>query len=247
MSSLPTASFSGISVVLLDIEGTVSDIRFVYDVMFPYAQQNMASFLKMHWNESAVQVAIQQVCADANQDPQAWLGSSMDQAQQTLMTHLHQLMANDSKSTGLKAIQGLVWKDGFESGAIRAELFDDVLPALEKWKASGMMISIYSSGSILAQQLFFGHTIHGDVTPLLSDYFDTTTGPKRESSSYASIAQAMKIPSSAILFVSDIAEELMAAMDAGFQVVASVRPNNKPLLEIYSGPAVSSFADIAIG
>ena len=233
MSSHPTASFSGISVVLLDIEGTVSDIRFVYDVMFPYAQQNMALFLKLHWLEPAVQTAIQQVCADANQDPQTWLGESTDQAQQTLLTHLNQLMANDSKSTGLKAIQGLVWKDGFESGAIRAELFDDVLPALKKW-------------SILAQQLFFGHTIHGDVTPLLSHYFDTTTGPKRESSSYISIAQAMKIPSSAILFVSDIAEELMAATNAGFQVVASVRPNNKPLSETYVGPAVSSFADIAI-
>ena len=246
MSSHPTASFSGISVVLLDIEGTVSDIRVVYAVMFPYAQQNMALFLKLHWLEPAVQTAIQQVCADANQDPQTWLGESTDQAQQTLLTHLNQLMANDSKSTGLKAIQGLVWKDGFESGAIRAELFDDVLPALKKWNASELMISIYSSGSILAQQLFFGHTIHGDVTPLLSHYFDTTTGPKRESSSYISIAQAMKIPSSAILFVSDIAEELMAATNAGFQVVASVRPNNKPLSETYVGPAVSSFADIAI-
>jgi enolase-phosphatase E1 len=155
-------------------------------------------------------------------------------------------MANDSKSTGLKAIQGLVWKDGFESGAMRAELFDDVLPALEKWNVSGKMISIYSSGSILAQQLFFGHTIHGDVTPLLSHYFDTTTGPKRESISYTSMAQAMQTPPSAILFVSDIGEELMAARNAGFQVVASVRPNNKPLLETYVGPAVSSFADIAI-
>ena len=246
MSSHPTASFSGISVVLLDIEGTVSDIRFVYDVMFPYAQQNMALFLQMHWNEPAVQTAIQQVCADANQDPQTWLGESTDQAQQTLLTHLNQLMANDSKSTGLKAIQGLVWKDGFESGAMRAELFDDVLPALEKWNVSGKMISIYSSGSILAQQLFFGHTIHGDVTPLLSHYFDTTTGPKRESISYISIAQAMQTPPSAILFVSDVGEELMAATNAGFQVVASVRPNNKPLLETYVGPAVSSFADIAI-
>lgn len=246
MSSHPTASFSGISVVLLDIEGTVSDIRFVYDVMFPYAQQNMALFLKLHWLEPAVQTAIQQVCADANQDPQTWLGESTDQAQQTLLTHLNQLMANDSKSTGLKAIQGLVWKDGFESGAMRAELFDDVLPALEKWNVSGKMISIYSSGSILAQQLFFGHTIHGDVTPLLSHYFDTTTGPKRESISYISIAQAMQTPPSAILFVSDVVEELMAATNAGFQVVASVRPNNKPLLETYVGLAVSSFADIAI-
>ncbi len=246
MNCHPTVSFSGISVVLLDIEGTVSDIRFVYDVMFPYAQQNMAAFLKMHWHESAVQMAIQKVCADAKQDPKVWLGSSTEQAQETLVRHLHELMASDSKSTGLKAIQGLVWKDGFESGAIRAELFDDVLPALKKWKTSGKMISIYSSGSILAQQLFFGHTIHGDVTPLLDHYFDTTTGPKRESSSYAAISQAMQIPPSAILFVSDIAEELMAALDAGFQVVASVRPNNKPLLETYMGPSVSTFADIEI-
>jgi enolase-phosphatase E1 len=247
MSSHSTVSLSGISVVLLDIEGTVSDIRFVYDVMFPYAQQNLASFLKMHWHGPSVQTAIQQVCVDANQDPQSWLGSSTDRAQETLIRHLHQLMASDSKSTGLKAIQGLVWKDGFESGAIRAELFDDVLPALKKWKAIGKMISIYSSGSILAQHLFFRHTVHGDATPLLSHYFDTTTGPKRESSSYASIAQAMQTQPSAILFVSDIAEELTAAMNASYQVVASVRPNNKPLLDIYRGPAVSSFADIGIG
>lgn len=246
MSNHPTATFSGISVVLLDIEGTVSDIRFVYDVMFPYAQQNMSSFLNQHWHQASVQTAIQQVCADANQDPQTWLGSSMDRAQQTLVNHLHQLMANDSKSTGLKAIQGLVWKDGFESGAIRAELFDDVLPALKQWKEQGLSISIYSSGSILAQQLFFRHTTHGDITPLLCDYYDTTSGPKREPKSYESIAKAMQAPPASILFVSDIAEELFAAVNAGYQVVASVRPNNKPLLETYLGPSVSSFADISI-
>ena len=167
--------YSKIEIVLLDIEGTVSDVRFVYDVMFPFAKQSMKSFLESQSGVTEVRTAIEQVARDANLDVNHWF---LDPTQneidvERLNAHLQELMATDSKATGLKALQGLVWKSGFESGQLRAELFPDVLPALREWVTNGKRLFIYSSGSVLAQQLFFRFTTEGDLSGLLSGYFDT--------------------------------------------------------------------------
>ena len=133
--------------VLLDIEGTLSDIRFVYDVMFPYAKNNMDRFLVENWESLPVQDAVRTVAKDAMiESIDDWLGPAWQKGQSAavlkLSEHCHQLMAADSKATGLKLLQGMVWQFGFESGALRAELFADVLPALEEWKASGLDLRI---------------------------------------------------------------------------------------------------------
>jgi enolase-phosphatase E1 len=241
--------FSGVQHILLDIEGTVSDVRFVYDVMFPYARNHMRDFVSQHASSAEVAQAIDQVVLDSKTDPKNPLANiARDDLhfQEQLLFHLERLMDEDSKTTGLKALQGLIWKEGFESGLLKAELFPDVRPALQDWISQGYRISIYSSGSILAQKLFFGHTTEGDLTGLLSSFFDTTIGKKQDCASYTKIAEKLEAIPSSVLFVSDIAEELIAAMTTGFQTVASIRPHNRPLSSSYSGPQVQRFKEILL-
>jgi enolase-phosphatase E1 len=235
--------------VLLDIEGTISDIRFVYDVMFPYAKNNMDRFLTESWGTPAVQDAIRTVAKDAGTTGiEDWLGPDWKTGPRIavgkLNEHLQQLMATDSKATGLKLLQGMVWQSGFESGALRAELFADVLPALEQWKASGLDLRIYSSGSVLAQRMFFKYTTLGDLTDLFSAHYDTTIGTKRDAESYTRIATESHYDPSEIVFVTDVHAELIAANQAGMQVVASVRPNNIPLPAEFTGLTITSFSQL---
>ena len=235
--------------VLLDIEGTVSDVRFVYDVMFPYAKTNMEQFLFESWESLPVQSAIQTVAKDSGiESISDWLGPKWQSGGSSAILkfsgHCQQLMFADSKATGLKSLQGMVWQFGFESGALRAELFEDVLPALELWKACGLDLRIYSSGSLLAQKMFFKYTVLGDLTDLFSAYYDTTIGSKKEVASYERIAAESQFDPSDIVFVTDIHAELMAASQAGMQVVASVRPNNLPLPAEFAGLTITSFSQL---
>jgi len=135
-------------------------------------------------------------------------------------------MDGDVKATGLKQLQGLIWRSGFESGELRAHVYDDVPPALEAWRGAGIDVRIYSSGSVAAQVLFFGHTVAGDLRPLLNGHYDTTTGSKQEPASYLQIADAFGLPPAEILFLSDVTAELAAARQAGLQTALCLRPGN---------------------
>lgn len=236
--------------VLLDIEGTVSDVRFVYEVMFPFARSNMAAYLSGSWTTTAVRAAVQQVALDADLELESWLGETwLEGKSETLrvcIAHLEELMDRDSKSTGLKALQGLVWKSGFESGEIRAELFSEVSSALHAWKDAGLDLRIYSSGSVLAQKLFFGHTTDGDLLPILSGFYDTLFGKKQEAESYRRIAADTQLPPNEILFLSDVAEEIAAALQSGMQAIAVVRPSNKPLPDSFSGVKIQSLDQLQL-
>jgi len=237
--------------VLLDIEGTVSDVRFVYDVMFPFAKIEMRAFLRDNWSSARVQDAIRTVAADAGiSNIDTWLGSSWQTTStpglDRLAKHLDELMAKDSKSTGLKQLQGMVWQSGFETGMIQAELFADVVPSLHEWRDAGLDIRIYSSGSILAQTMFFKHTVLGDLSSFFNAHYDTTIGGKKESASYTKIAADSQFEPSEIVFVTDIYEELVAAQQAGLQVVATIRPNNVPLSTKFTGLTINSFSQLKI-
>ncbi len=235
--------------ILLDIEGTVSDIRFVYDVMFPFAKKNLAGFLKDNWGSPPVQAAVKTLATDAGiASIEDWLGPNWQSdgsgSIAKLSVHCEQLMAIDSKATGLKLLQGLIWQSGFECGLLRAELFPDVLPALEVWKANGLDLRVYSSGSILAQKMFFKYTVLGDLSDLFSAHYDTTIGNKREAASYVRIASESQFDPSEIVFVTDVHAELIAAGQAGMQVVASIRPNNIPLPAEFTGVTITSFSEL---
>lgn len=232
--------------ILLDIEGTTSSIAFVYDVMFPYAKEHTHSFLATHWSRTDVRAAIELVAKDAaDASAKEWLDGYLLKDQiEVASRYLLELMSGDSKATGLKAIQGLVWESGFRSGELRSHLFPDVFPALQKWKQAGIRLGIYSSGSVVAQKLFFGHTEFGDLTPLFDCHYDTTTGGKRESASYTKIAQSWNMPPASIFFLTDVFQEWSAAREAGLQCTLVRRPGNAELPSDYSGDTIATFEEL---
>ena len=216
--------------ILLDIEGTTTPIAFVYDVLFPFARTHAAR----HLDQEAQRALKLEHDADvaSGYQPPPWSSGAL--------AYVHWLMDQDRKSTALKTLQGKIWQEGYRRGDLHGEVFADVPPALERWHRDGVDVRIYSSGSILAQQLLFSTTPQGDLTRFLQGYFDTTTGPKVEPSSYQAIARAFSLPATDILFVSDVVRELDAAAAAGFHTRLAVRPGN-PAQPAHAYAVISSF------
>ena len=213
--------------VLLDIEGTTSSISFVYDVMFPFVRGNVQGFLETSWNDRSVQECLPLLASDLGRASiEDWLEGDLKQQQRRVYDSVIALMDADVKATGLKQLQGLVWKNGFESGELVAHLYDDVADALRRWQEQGIELRIYSSGSVASQIMFFGNTVQGDLLPLLSGHYDTQVGGKREFGSYQKIAADIGTAPERILFLSDVVEELIAAKTAGMQACLSIRPGN---------------------
>jgi enolase-phosphatase E1 len=229
--------------VLLDIEGTTSSVAYVYEVLFPFARQHLDAHLANQWSEPSTQHALDEIARNAGARSLAhWTSEdSPEAARQRVRAEALRLMEADAKSTGLKELQGLIWRAGFESGQLRSHLFPDVPAALESWAERGIDVRVFSSGSVAAQRLFFGHSEQGDLSRLLSGYYDTTTGPKREPSSYRRIADEMRLPVETIIFLSDVVEELDAASDAGLQTRLVVRPGNAPVAPGHRHPIVHDF------
>src|SRR3954454_10126869 len=219
--------------ILLDIEGTTSSVSFVYDVMFPYVRKHLTFEVFANWLEPEYIDAFHAIAHDAGYESlDAWLkkeGLTRDnpiRAAEVVCKEVTRLMDADVKATGLKHLQGLIWQSGFESGELKAHVYDDVPPALAAWNAAGKDVRIYSSGSVQAQKLFFGHTIAGNLLPQFRGFYDTTTGPKKEADSYRKIAADFKLAPGEILFLSDVVGELDAARAAGMQTALCVRPGN---------------------
>ena len=209
--------------ILLDIEGTTTSIRFVYEALFPYAAKRLPTFVTERWSDPAVAKGCQAVLADATPEERA-LGEPL-----AVIAVLQRQMAGDVKATGLKTLQGLVWREGYESGQVFGHVYEDVPLAFRRWQAGGIPVAIYSSGSILAQQLLFRHSVAGDLTPFLTGYYDTTSGPKREAASYTAIAKAWGCAPSDIIFGTDQPAEAIAAAAAGCEAVILLRPGNAVL------------------
>ncbi|MES2312905.1 MAG: acireductone synthase [Pseudomonadota bacterium] len=196
-----------IRAIVTDIEGTTSSISFVRDVLFPYARKRLPAFIETHGDRPEVQHWLHETAKEAG---------LVEASRQDIVELLLQWIDEDRKSTALKALQGMIWKDGYAAGDYRAHLYPEVAARLRAWRADGLRLYVYSSGSVPAQQLFFRYSEAGDLTPLFAGYFDTETGPKRETESYRRIAAAIDEQPRHILFLSDIVEELDAAQAAGF-------------------------------
>ena len=218
-------------VVLLDIEGTTSAIDFVHTTMFDYARNNLEDFLVSSF-ETKETIEILEVFAQDEKQPSlaAFLVGASSKAEKIdrIVNLASQRMKEDSKATGLKALQGMVWRKGFNNGELKGHIYNDVPDAFNRWKKSGITIAIYSSGSILAQKIYFANTIFGNLGTLISNHFDTTSGPKRISSSYENITNILNAKAGDILFLSDVTEELDAAKAAGMATGLLIRPGNKP-------------------
>lgn len=202
-----------IKAILTDIEGTTSSLSFVKDVLFPYARERLAEFVRAHAAEPAVRRELEEV--------RRLSGKNLSDPE--VIEQLIRWIDEDMKITPLKSLQGMIWEDGYKKGDFKGHMYEDAVRHLKKWKQADIRLYVFSSGSVQAQKLLFAHTEYGDLTPLFSGYFDTTVGSKREAGSYRKIAAAIGAPPGDILFLSDIKEELDAARMAGMQVMWLVR------------------------
>jgi len=217
--------------IVVDIEGTTTPIGFVYDVLFPYARRNVRGFLARRGGESEVGQDLAALRREHAAEPPAERPPAWTDAHEPLdaaVAYVQWLIDRDRKSTALKALQGRLWEEGFQTGELRSEVYDDVPPAFRRWHARGQGPWIFSSGSVLAQKLLFGHTRAGDLTPLVRGYFDTTTGPKKEAGTYGRIAAAIGARPADVLFLSDVTAELDAARQAGLRTALCVRDGDPP-------------------
>lgn len=236
--------------ILLDIEGTTTPLDFVTQVLFPYSRLHVKQFLKQHGSSDEVGAQIaalrEEHAADRRRglDPPALTDEPPGAQLESLVTYIHWLIDHDRKSTPLKALQGKIWAEGYESGELRSQVFADVPPAMERWRGQNKDICIFSSGSVLAQKLLFAYSSAGDLTRFIHRYFDTTTGIKTESESYRRIAAELKRDPSEITFVSDVAAELDAARSAGMRIRLCIRPGNRPQPTIESYPLIHTFDDL---
>ncbi len=233
--------------ILLDIEGTTSSISFVYDVMFPHVRRELDRYLLAHWDSPELAVACDTIARDAgHKSLLAWSGTNADdeRRRQLVRDEVIRLMDGDVKATGLKQLQGLIWRAGFESGEMQAHVYDDVPPALEAWNRAELDVRIYSSGSIAAQKLFFGHTIHGNLLHHFRGHYDTTTGAKKEAASYTQIAADFGLPPSKILFISDVPAELDAARAANLQTALCIRPGNAVVAIGHGHAEITQFDEV---
>ncbi|PSR90389.1 enolase-phosphatase E1 [Coniella lustricola] len=216
---------SSVKAVLLDIEGTVCSISFVHDVLFPYALGALSSTLEKQWEDPSFSPYKDAFPPEHRTSPAA------------LRSHVADLMSRDIKIAYLKNLQGYLWAKGYASGALKAPLFADVPAKFPAWKARGIDIVIYSSGSVPAQKLLFKHTDavdhgdNGDLTPMITDYFDTVNaGLKTEVQSYQKISSKYdKLSASQWLFLSDNIKEVDAAKAAGMLSFVVQRPGNAEL------------------
>ena len=206
-----------VDAIVTDIEGTTTSIAFVHDTLFPYAREHLPSFVRAHAGQAEVRTALEELKA---------LGGVVTD-EEAIVVALR-FIDEDRKAGPLKAIQGLLWEDGYSSGAYVAHVFPDVAGRLRSFREAGIRLYVYSSGSVHAQKLLFGHTTEGDLTPWFNGYFDTTAGQKKESASYRTIAQSVGSEPSRVLFLSDVVGELDAARAADFRTLGLNRPGNAP-------------------
>ena len=219
----------------MDIEGTTTSISFVHDILFPYSEQRLSQFVKT--NET--QETIRNILAETQKTVLEENKIQINEVQS--VDKLIEWIKYDRKHPALKKLQGLIWSEGYRSGALKGHVYQDVPEALLKWTQANIQLGIYSSGSIEAQKDLFGFSIFGDLNTFISNNFDTSTGPKRDIDSYNKISQELNIAPEDILFLSDISEELDAAKNAGFKTTQLVRLEDVP----YSGhDQVKTFKDI---
>lgn len=228
-----------VQAIVTDIEGTTSSLSFVKQVLFPYAERVMEAYVRGNLDSPAIQAVL---AATAERG-----GIARDDVD-GLIAQLLAWSAKDEKVPPLKELQGLIWREGYERGAYRAHLYPDAVANLRQWHARGIPLYVYSSGSVMAQELFFRYSEGGDLTGLFAGHFDTGMGPKRSEGSYRAIAAAIGVAPEGILFLSDVVEELDAARAAGWRTCWLQRPEDGFAVPVASGqhPVCTDFDGVAL-
>ncbi|MGQ0586688.1 MAG: acireductone synthase [Gammaproteobacteria bacterium] len=220
--------------ILTDIEGTTSSIDFVHQTLFPYARAHLRKFLAAHAHEPAVRRELAEVAHAERRELTPDAAAAV----------LDKWIDEDRKATPLKSLQGMIWRQGYESGELKGHVYDDTPEHLRKWHARGLKLYVYSSGSVEAQKLIFGHTAFGDLTPLFSGYFDTRVGAKREAQSYKTILRDTGLSGPDMLFLSDVGEELDAARAAGMKTCQLLRDDKARAFPAH--PHARNFSEVRV-
>ncbi len=224
-----------IRAIVTDIEGTTSSIDFVHQTLFPYAKARMRDFLRRHGHRAEIGALLHDV---------AHL-EGRQLTREDAADVLERWIAEDRKATPLKTLQGMIWREGYEAGELEGHVYDDAPEYLSRWRKAGVALYVYSSGSVEAQKLIFGHTRFGDLTPLFSDYFDTRIGGKKERQSYEKIHESIGTAAGEILFLSDVGEELDAAAAAGFKTCQLLRDEKTKPSPAH--PHARDFSEVSVG
>lgn len=230
----------GVKSIVFDIEGTTTPISFVKDTLFPYVRKNVSDFLSKKFEDAGVQKAVAALRDLAKKECEEKVegcveipggDSTKEDVVKAVEGNVLWQMDGDRKTTELKALQGLVWEQAYESKEVKGQLFEDVGPMLRMLAEEGLSLYVYSSGSVQSQKLLFGNSTVGDLLDVFSGFFDTTTGNKRESESYKKIATEIGNDAKDILFLTDIPEEAEAAVSAGLRSALVIRPGNADLTD----------------
>jgi enolase-phosphatase E1 len=237
--------------ILLDIEGTTTPLAFVTHVLFPYVRQRLRSHLESHahapeYHALITRLGDEYLAARRSGEPVPAPAEEPDAVQlTTIVAFVEWLMDQDRKLTPLKELQGKIWQDGYQRRDLIGQVFTDVRPALERWRSQGVQVGIFSSGSVLAQQLLFRYSSAGDLTSLLNWYFDTNVGAKVDPESYHRIARTIDLPADSVLFLSDATRELEAANQAGMHVRLVIRPGNHSVQTSHSYGTIFSLDELS--
>jgi enolase-phosphatase E1 len=204
-----------IAAVVIDIEGTTSPTSSVREKLYDYTRQHLGRWLADNLGGAADPIITET----------RTLAGQPDAGPSDVAEILCGWLNSDIKAEPLKIAQGLVCAEGFRSGALYGEFFDDVPPALKAWHGEGIKLYVFSSGSVRNQRDWFTTTRGGELASLISGWFDlSTAGAKTESSSYEMIAAATGLSPDRVIFLSDHPDELDAAVAAGWSVIGIDRP-----------------------
>jgi len=243
-----TIRIEGVSHLLLDIEGTTCPVSFVAQTLFPYAAEHLAAHLQKWQHDPEILRLVAEVHAHWQKDPDPEAQALSPEAEAdpaAIVPYLQWLIEHDRKLAPLKELQGRIWEEGYSRGALLGPLYPDVPERLQQWQAQGLILAVYSSGSIRAQQLLYGHSSAGDLRSCFQHWFDTRSGLKQDPQSYRQICRIMETNPSQVLFISDATAELDAASEAGLSVLFSLRPDN-PQQDPGRYACISSFAALTI-
>jgi enolase-phosphatase E1 len=206
-----------VAVVVLDIEGTTSATAAVHEGLYNYARPRLGAWIDDHADDADVAAAVAATKAEAGLPE----GATTDD----VVAVLQAWMDDDHKAAALKTLQGQIWAAGFDAGELQAHFFPDVPGRLAAWTGDGVAVAVFSSGSVLSQRAWFGNAESGDLSGLVTSWFDTVNaGPKREPASFTTIAEALGVAGERLLFLSDVPAELDAAVAAGWQAIGVQRP-----------------------
>ncbi|RWS04270.1 enolase-phosphatase E1-like protein [Dinothrombium tinctorium] len=225
--------------IILDIEGTTTSAKFVAEKLFPYIRSHLKQYLRSAWHTEELAVTITRLREQQQRDtaagfrpPEILESGSAEQMIQSVVNNVLWQMDNKKKNTALKQVQILVWVYGYEQEHLKGHVFEDVPHALYRWKNEfDIKLYIYSTGMVVAQQLLFSCSTHGNLLPLFDNYFDATIGAKTDPESFRTIISKLNLYGYQILFITDTYAEARAAVQAGCRALLIIRPGNKPLSE----------------